>query len=274
MSTRTGYRRVPQSSPVSVPCLTHLRERCLTLVDLGQDRLHAFSRPGVGLHLVAESVRCDLVLPCVRMHLVKRGLVGRHLCGLCCFHHSSHLWLRARTLTTALGCRPAKRGQTGLGRHQRRQKNQDSGKAPRLTTMLGYGPGSKGQYRLGLSSDASAGSIGSPYRERCDENARSGDADGGLGSPSDGGSVCVNRTFDIVAAQQIDLRHPRTVLRRREALWRVSGADLHATTGERDSPGVSRGRWPEATHLGGCTNVITIMGVHVKYRRLPPVPSA
>ena len=26
--------------------------------------------------------------------------------------------------------------------------------------------------------------------------------------------------------------HLRTVLRRRETLWRVSGADLHATTGE------------------------------------------
>lgn len=43
-------------------------------------------------------------------------------------------------------------GQAGLGRRQRRQKNQDSGKAPRLTMVLGYGPGSKGQYRLGLSS--------------------------------------------------------------------------------------------------------------------------
>ena len=51
--------------------------------------------------------------------------------------------------------------------------------------------------------------------------------------------VCVGRTFGIVAAQQIGLAHPRTVLRRRETPWRASGADLHATTGERDS----RGRW-------------------------------
>ena len=126
-------------------------------------RTRAWESP---LHLVEEGSKRNLVLPRARMHppqaRPRRQVAARVVL------------LPSLQPPLAPGAYPhdgawvsaSETGKAGFGRRQRRQKNQDSGKAPRLTMVLGYGPGSKGQYRLGLSSDASVLSTGSLYLKK------------------------------------------------------------------------------------------------------------
>ena len=68
---------------VNARALRHLRESRLMFVDLRASGLNALQSPRVCLHLGVEVVRCDLVLPRVRRHLVGRGVVCRQMSMLC-----------------------------------------------------------------------------------------------------------------------------------------------------------------------------------------------